>query len=264
MSRSIPVPVLLLARGASRSLPFILFLAVWEAVAKSGLIDPAFFPPVEAVGAALLDLGKSPVFYLEIATTLGRSLGGLALGGLIGIPLGAGMAISRGINGFFGPLVKATYSLPKTALIPLLVLWLGIGSATNMAAVLFSTLLPFVVYTYHGVAGVPQVLVWSARAMGVSERRILWKVLLPGSQHAILTGLRIALGFSLVIAIAAEMIAAHTGIGKLMFIYGESGSYDYMFAAVTAIVVLAFLADRLVVAASAHLLRWADVEDRLE
>ena len=167
------------------------------------------------------------------------------------------------LEGFFAPLVKSTYSLPKTALIPLLILWLGIGTATNVVAVMFSTLLPFVVYTYHGIQGVPKILVWSARAMGVPDHRLLWKVLLPGAQHAILTGLRIALGFSFVIAIAAEMIAAQTGIGKLMFIYGESGSYSYMFAAVTAIMILAYAADRVTVAASNRMLRWDDIENRL-
>ena len=86
---------------------------------------------------------------------------------------------------------------------------------------------------------------------------------LPASQRAILTGLRIALGFSFVIAIAAEMIAAHTGVGKLMFIYGESGAYDYMFAAVTAIMILAYAADRVTVAVSNRLLRWDDIENRL-
>jgi NitT/TauT family transport system permease protein len=243
--------------------PFGLFLAAWQGLAKSGLIDPTFLPSVGAVASALADLGRSSSFYNDLTVTFGRALGGLALGAAVGIPIGAGMAVSPAVNGFFGPLVKATYSLPKTALVPLLILWLGIGTATNIVAVMFSTLLPLVVYTYHGIAGVPKRLIWSARAMGVADNRLLWKVLLPGAQHAILTGLRIALGFSFVIAIAAEMIAANTGIGKLMFIYGESGSYDYMFAAVTAIIVLAYLADRLTAAASNRLLRWQEIEDRL-
>ena len=247
----------------SRLLPFALFLAAWQALATSGLIAANFLPSVRAVAGALIDLGASPSFYADLGITLWRSLGGLMLGAVIGIPLGAGMAVSRGVDGLFGPLVKATYSLPKTALIPLLLLWLGVGSATSMVAVMFSTLLPFVVYTYHGIAGVPQILVWSARAMGTAQRRLLWKVLLPASLQAILTGLRIALGFSFVIAIAAEMIAANTGVGKLMFIYGESGSYDYMFAAVTAIVALAYGADRVTVSISNRLLRWDDIENRL-
>jgi ABC-type nitrate/sulfonate/bicarbonate transport system permease component len=248
----------------SRLVPFALFLAAWQGLAKSGLIDPTFLPSVGAVARALIDLGASPSFYIDLAVTLARSLGGLALGAAIGIPLGAGMAVSRRIDCFFGPLVKATYSLPKTALIPLLLLWLGIGSATNIVAVMFSTLLPFVVYTYHGIQGVPQLLTWSARAMGTAPRRLLWKILLPASLHAILTGLRLALGFSFVIAIAAEMIAANTGVGKLMFIYGESGAYDYMFAAVAAVVALAYVADRLTVAISNRLLRWDDIENRLD
>lgn len=251
-----------LERGA-QLIPFALFLALWQGVATSGLVDPSFLPSVGAIGHALVDLGATKSFYVELAVTFGRALGGLVLGALVGIPIGTGMAVSRRLEGFFGPLVKATYSLPKTALIPLLILWLGIGTATNVVAVMFSTLLPFVVYSYHGIEGVPKILIWSARAMGVSERRLLWKVLLPGAQHAILTGLRIALGFSFVIAIAAEMIAAQTGIGKLMFIYGESGSYNYMFAAVTAIMVLAYAADRVTVAVSNRLLRWDDIENRL-
>ncbi|MCC6777193.1 MAG: ABC transporter permease [Hyphomicrobiales bacterium] len=251
-----------LERG-SQLIPFVLLLSLWQGVATSGLVDPSFLPSVGAIGHALLDLGATKSFYVELAVTFGRALGGLALGALVGIPIGIGMAVSRRLEGFFGPLVKATYSLPKTALIPLLILWLGIGTATNVVAVMFSTLLPFVVYSYHGIEGVPKILIWSARAMGVSERRLLWKVLLPGAQHAILTGLRIALGFSFVIAIAAEMIAAQTGIGKLMFIYGESGSYNYMFAAVTAIMVLAYAADRITVALSNRLLRWDDIESRL-
>ena len=159
----------------ARILPFALFLAAWQGVAKSGFIDPTFLPSVGAVADALIDLGASKIILCRACRDVRAKPGGLALGALIGIPLGAGMAVSRAIDGFFGPLVKATYSLPKTALIPLLILWLGIGSATNMVAVMFSTLLPFVVYTYHGIAGVPQILVWSARAMGVAERRLLWK-----------------------------------------------------------------------------------------
>jgi ABC-type nitrate/sulfonate/bicarbonate transport system permease component len=260
MSTRVPALVL---NPLSRLAPFALFLAAWQGLAKSGLIDPTFLPSVGAVAHALIDLSASKSFYTDLAVTLARSLGGLALGAAIGIPLGAGMAVSRGIDGFFGPLVKATYSLPKTALIPLLLLWLGIGSPTNIVAVMFSTLLPFVIYTYHGIQGVPQILTWSARAMGTAPRRLLWKILLPASLHAILTGLRLALGFSFVIAIAAEMIAANTGIGKLMFIYGESGAYDYMFAAVAAVVALAYIADRLTVAVSNRLLRWDDIENRL-
>ena len=95
------------------------------------------------------------------------------------------MAISPRVNGFFSPLIKATYSLPKTALVPLLMLWFGIGGATNITVVVLAALLPLVVYTYHGVHGVPRALVWSAQAMGTPQRRLIWRVLLPAAQQEI-------------------------------------------------------------------------------
>ncbi len=94
--------------------------------------------------------------------------------------------------------------------------------------------------------------------MGTSRPGLLGRVLLPSALPEILTGARIALGFALVIAIAAEMIAAKAGIGKLMFLYGENGAYAYMFAAVTAVVAVACLADVGFAAFSNHILRWRE------
>jgi NitT/TauT family transport system permease protein len=239
----------------SQLLPFVVFLAGWQIL--SGLVpDPTFLPSPFTVAPALYDLATSSSLARDLTITLVRALGGLALGALIGIPLGAAMALTKPVDTFFGPLVKATYSLPKTALVPLLILWFGVGSITNIIAVSISTLLPIIVYTYHGIHGVPKVLIWSGRAMGTSERQMMYRVLLPGAMHAILTGIRIALGFSFVIAISAEMIASTAGIGKLMFIYGENGVYNYMFAAVLAMMIAAYLADRALVAFSNYLLRW--------
>ena len=172
------------------------------------------------------------------------SFGGLVLALLIGVPAGMLMAKSRVADSLLGPLVKATYSLPKTALIPLFFLWFGIGATTDMVLVMLACLLPLLVYAYHGVHAVPRVLVWSAQCMGTPPARIFYAIELPASLAAILTGLRIALGFSFVLAISAEMIAAKSGIGRLMVEYGENGAYDYMFAAVSAIVIVAFAADR--------------------
>ena len=166
------------------------------------------------------------------------------------------MAVSPRAEGFFGPIVKSTYSLPKTALVPLLMLWFGIGSTTSILAITLSTALPMIIYTFHAVQDTPRILLWSARGMGTGRKDLMWLVQLPASMHGILTGARIALGFSFVIAVAAEMIAAKIGIGKLIFMYGENGSYDYMFAAVVAIVAVACLADALLVALTDHLLRW--------
>ena len=246
----------------SEGLPVVLLVAVWQGLLSAGVVDAEFLPAPMAVARALADLLRTPSFYVDVGTTIARSLAGLAVGAAVGLPVGACMAISRRCESFFGPLVKATYALPKTALVPLFILWFGIGSTTNISAVVVSTVLPVVVYTYHGVAGTPDALVWSARAMGTRERDMLRLVRLPAASHEILTGVRIALGFSFVVAIAAEMIAAQVGAGKLIFMFGENGAYAYMFAATLAVVVLAYGADAGLLALASHVLRWRDADAR--
>lgn len=249
-------------RFLSQAVPFVLVIAIWQLVSATHLVNSNFLPSATAVGAALIELFRANEVFSNVASTALACFGGLALGALIGIPLGASMAISSHVEGFFGPLIKATYSLPKTALVPLLMLWFGIGVATNITVVVLATLLPLVAYTYHGVQAVPRVLIWSASAMGTTRKNLIWKVLLPAAQHEIMTGLRIALGFSFVIGIAAEMIASNRGIGKLLFLYGESGAYDYMFAATISLLVVAYAADRGLVCLTDYLLRWQDPAER--
>ena len=142
------------------------------------------------------------------------------------------------------------------------ILWFGIGTTTSVCAVFLACLLPMVVNTAQGVASTPRVLVWGAEAFGTRPRAMLWRVYLPHALPDIFAGLRVALGFSFVLAISSEMIASTNGIGKLIFMYGENGAYDYMFAAIACIVVVAFLADRLLLMLTAKSLRWHESAQR--
>jgi ABC-type nitrate/sulfonate/bicarbonate transport system permease component len=245
-----------------RLLPLLLFVAVWQGLSSLGAIDEDMLPAPIAIVRAFVDLAASGELLGNLLVTLESTFLGLLVGTGCGVALGVAMASSRVLDSFFGPLVKATYSLPKTALVPLLILWLGIGTITNTVTVALAALLPVVVYTYYGIRSTPRVLVWSALSMGTPKFAVLRKIALPAAMHAIFVGVRIALGFSYVLAIAAEMIAANAGIGKLMFQYGQNGAYDYMFAAVTAIVIVAYLTDRLLVAIMEHVLRWDDTTSR--
>jgi len=181
---------------------------------------------------------------------------GLILGAACGIWIGVMMARSRHFREYVTPIVGGTYSLPKSALIPLFALWFGIGNITSIAAVFLACLLPMIVNTYHGVVTTPKVLVWSAEALGTGERELWPRIFIRNALPDIFTGLRIALGFSFVLAISAEMIASTNGIGKLIFMYGENGAYDYMFAAIACMVIVAFLADRALVILTKRLLVW--------
>lgn len=241
---------------ASRAAPFALGLTLWEAASRSGLVDPAFLPSLGTIAAALIDLARSGEIALNLAATLFRSLAGLAAAVLVGSALGVAMASSARLDRIVGPLVGATYALPKTALVPLFLLWFGIGSATDIAVVFLACLLPVLVHAYHGVKDVPPAMLWSAEAMGTPRRRLLWRILLRWAEPPIWTGIRIALGFSFVLTVSAEMIASTNGMGKLIFMYGENGTYAHMFAAVGALVAVAYALDRMLLATMRRRLAW--------
>ena len=241
-----------------RYIPVAVLLLAWQFAVVFDVIDRAFLPSAGATLAALWEMSRNGEIGLNLAVSMYRAFTGLAIGSVLGIAMGLAMATSRRADGFFGPLVAATYSLPKSSLVPLFILWFGIGDMTDILTVVLACLLPVIVSTYHGVQAVPREMIWSARAMATPRYKILLKVLLPGSLLSILTGVRIALGFCFVLTISAEMIAAKTGIGKLIFLYGENGAYAHMFGGLLAIVIVAYFADRGLLAAMRHFLRWHD------
>jgi ABC-type nitrate/sulfonate/bicarbonate transport system permease component len=243
-------------QAAFRLAPIAILLLIWQLTVDLGMVDRAFLPPVNAIADALWQLVLNGELGVNLLISVYRALAGLAIGSLLGVAIGVAMATSQRADRFFGPLVATTYSLPKSSLIPLFILWFGIGDVTDIVSVVLACLLPVIVSTYHGVKSVPPVLIWSARAMGTPHRLLLWRILLPASLLSIFTGVRIALGFCFVLTISAEMIAAKTGLGKLIFLYGENGAYAYMFAGIVALVIIAYLADRLLLAVMHYSLRW--------
>jgi len=245
-----------LIQGAIRISPLLLFVAAWQVICSTGVVDTEFLPSPLMVGAAFADLLSGGDIANNLLITLFRAAIGLLFGAICGVWIGLLMARSEKFRAYVTPLVGGTYSLPKSALIPLFALWFGIGNLTAIAAVFLACLLPIVVNTYHGVAATPKALVWSAEALGTNDRALLRKIFLRHAMPDILTGLRIALGFSFVLAISAEMIASTNGIGKLIFMYGENGTYAYMFAAIGCVVIVAFVADRLMLTITRRLLYW--------
>src|SRR5262245_65208816 len=130
------------------------------------------------------------------------------------------------------PPLAGTSRRCHAVLVRLFALWFLREILTSIAAVFLACLLPMRVIAYHGLGTTPKVLVWSAEALGTGERELWPRIFIRNALPDIFTGLRIALGFSFVLAISAEMIASTNGIGKLIFMYGENGAYDYMFAAI--------------------------------
>jgi ABC-type nitrate/sulfonate/bicarbonate transport system permease component len=248
----------IIVRGATYFAPILILAVIWQLLSSLGVLNPKTVPSPIEVFTAGIDLMAEGEIFRHLAVTVYRAEVGLLLGVLLGVVLGLAMARIPAIYGLSYPIVALTYTLPKTALIPIVFLWLGVGDASSIFVVFIGAFVPIVITTYHGAESVPEVFVWSARSMGMSKRRVLWTVIFPAALPQIFNGVRIAQAFSIVVVISAEMVASYVGVGRFIFVYGEAGNYDYMFAAIFIVILTAFLLDQLILLLRDHLLRWTE------
>jgi ABC-type nitrate/sulfonate/bicarbonate transport system permease component len=230
-------------------------LIIWEVVAR--LIDNAvFFPAPTTVAGVLGELLKSGDLVEHTAVSTFRALSGFGLAAVLGIPLGIAMGRYRSWENFWNPLVSLSYPVPKIGLIPLFILWLGIGNLSKIAMILAAAIYPVVLSTYSGVKGTPTYVVWSARSLGASETEVLRKIVFPFALPHILTGLRLAMGISWILLFAAEMIAAQSGLGWLILYAERMLDTPTVFASLVTIAVLGFFFDRAFLTLSNRLCEW--------
>ena len=242
----------------ARYLPLLLLAVLWEIVPRLGLIDASSVPPLSAVAVAWWDLLRSGDLVSNGLSSLQNLCAGLALGVLVGASLGVLMAWYRPLDDVVHPLVRALYPMPKSALIPVMILWLGLGSASKIASIFIGCLLPVVLSAYNGARGVDRVLVWSALAAGASRRAVLWEVVVPSALPEILAGTRNALALSFILLVSSEFVIGQRGLGYLISFLGEGGAYDAMFAGVLTVAAVGFLADRIYLAITRSALAWRD------
>lgn len=236
--------------------PLAILAVAWEAVSRLGVVSPEALPPLSRVLMALWGLARSGDLGLNAVASLSRLLAGLGLAVVVGVGAGLLMAWYGPVRIVVQPLVRCLYPLPKTALIPVLLLWLGLGDASKIALIFLGSLLPILVSTYNGVRGLDQTLVWSAMSLGRGRMRVLFEVGLPGAMPEILAGLRTALALSFILLVSSEFLMARNGLGYLISFLGDGGVYGAMFAVVLLVAMMGFVADRAFLALSARLLVW--------
>lgn len=241
-----------------RYLPLLLLALAWEAGARSGLISTLALPPLSTVAAAWVDLLKDGELVSNGAASLWRTGAGLTLAIVIGAALGIFMAWWRPVNVLLSPLVEIFYPMPKSALIPVTVLWLGFGNGSKILLIFLGCMLPVTIGAFNGARSSEQALVWSARSMGANRLRMLWDVVVPSAMPELLNGIRTALALSFILLVSSELIAAREGLGYLIGFLGASGTYDAMFAVVLTVALLGFIADRIYLVLVRRTLRWRE------
>jgi NitT/TauT family transport system permease protein len=238
--------------------PLLLLALAWEAVARLGLVSELALPPLTAVIAAWFDLIQSGELISNGASSLYRAAAGLFLAVTIGTALGIVMAWWRPVNALLSPIVEVFYPMPKSALIPVTVLWLGFGDGSKILLIFLGCMLPVTIGAFNGARSSDQALVWSARSMGASRLRMLWDVVLPSAMPELLNGIRTALALSFILLVSSELIVARQGFGYLIGFLGANGSYEPMFAVVLTVAFLGFAADRFYQAIMQRALSWRE------
>src|SRR5947208_768470 len=230
--------------GLLRYVPLLLLALAWEAGARSGMISTLALPPLSTVVVAWIELLKDGELVSNGAASLWRAGAGLTSAIVIGAGLGIFMAWWRPVNVLLSPLVEMFYPMPKSALIPVTVLWLGFGNSSKILLIFLGCMIPVTIGAFNGARSSEQTLVWSARSMGANRLRMLWDVVLPSAMPELLNGIRTALALSFILLVSSELIVAREGLGYLIGFLGANGSYDAMYAVVLTVAFLGFAADR--------------------
>ena len=231
-------------------------LALWEAAAQ--LLAITGLPPAHEALREVPVILFDPEALLNIAASMRRMLTGFVLALLVSIPLGLTMARSRRVAAAFNPLLMIVYPVPKAALMPIIMLWLGIGDASKTIVIVLGVSLPVIYHTYYGALAVEEKLMWSAAAMGMRPAARLLRVLLPAALPEIFVGLRTGLVLALITMVTSEMIARQTGVGSILFNALDMAQYATVYAMIIIIGVLGFLLDVLVEQLRARLIAWAE------
>ena len=193
-----------------------LLVVTWEIITRLELVIPFLLPPPMAVLRWIGNDIWSGKFFVNTFWTLYRSLIGFALAALFGVAIGILMSRSKWVHWFFDPIVSIGLPIPKIALLPVFMLWFGLYDASKILMVAFSAIFQVIASTWQGTQSVERELIWSARAVGASERDILWEIIARAASPQIITGLQITFPLCLIVVLITEMQMGGLGLGDAM------------------------------------------------
>jgi len=229
-------------------------LALWQLSSLHGL-PQYLLSPFEIIKAFVAALAGREI-YEHAAASLLRALPGFFLGCLAGILLGLAAGIARGFDEMLSPLVFLTYPVPKIVMLPLFMIWFGIGDLSKVLIIALACFYPCFINAYYGARATPRILVWSARNMGANDAEIFRRVVLPAALPLVFAGLRVALALSFIMMFATEMINARSGLGNLIREAENGLRFDLMYVSLLAIAILGYAGDRLLRISRRHFLPW--------
>lgn len=238
-------------------LPLGLALA-WEAVVRAGLVEGRLLPPPGRILATLWALAESGELARHSLATLSRVAAGFLVGAAGGIAIGAAAGYSRAFRRLVDPSLQGLRAIPSLAWVPLFILWLGIFEESKIALIAIGVLFPVYLGVSGAILSVDRRIVEVGRIFRLSPAALVRRVLLPAILPAAVLALRTGLGLGWMFVVAAEIMGASEGLGYLLVDGQQLGKPEQIVAAIIVFAVLGKLADALLVAATAPVLRWQD------
>jgi NitT/TauT family transport system permease protein len=234
------------------------FLVFWQLAVSERNV--AFFSRPLIIGAKLAELVLDPDFHHDIAVTLAEIAVGYGIGAAVGLALGFLLGRSRFLSNLLEPFIIGLYSIPKIALAPLFIVWLGLGMASKVAVVVLATFFLVFFNTYSGLLNVNEELLRLARLMGASWHHCIFRVVLPSAGDQIFIGLKTAVPYAVIGAVIGEYIGSNAGLGH--FILYASQTYDApaLFSGIAALIVIVFVCNFTLNALERRLIRWRHIE----
>jgi ABC-type nitrate/sulfonate/bicarbonate transport system permease component len=249
-------------RRISSLLPGLVFialvLAALEYSTRSGVINRALFPPPSVVASKFWELLMQGTFLRPLGATLALFAAGYAFAVISGVLLGLAMGTSRTIYHLLNPLIESIRPIPKAALVPVLMLFLGFGASMQFTAVALASFFPVLINTIQGVLGTDPVLTATGRTFGLGRTAITFKIILPAALPYIFTGMRVAVGLALLMTILTEMLAGGGGLGYLVLENQRSFRIRDMYAWLVILAVIGLLINIALAHAERRFVPWLD------
>jgi NitT/TauT family transport system permease protein len=233
-------------------------LAFWQLAVSDRNV--AFFSRPLIVGSKFVELAVDPDFHRDIFVTLTEIAIGYGIGAAVGLGLGFILGRSKLLSELLEPFIIGLYSIPKIALAPLFIVWLGLGMPSKVAVVVLASFFLVFFNTYSGLLNVNEELVRLARLMGASWYQCVFRVILPSAAHQIFIGLKTAVPYAVIGAVIGEYIGSNEGLGH--FILYASQTYDApaLFSGILALILIVFVSNYALSRLERRLIRWRHVE----
>jgi ABC-type nitrate/sulfonate/bicarbonate transport system permease component len=234
----------------------LFLLLLWEVAARLGWIDVRFFPAPSKIFQTMFTLIENGQLWIHLKASMYRLFWGFLFGGIPALVLGISMGLSRPLRAICDPLVAATYPIPKSAILPLILLICGLGEASKIVMVAIGLFYPILINAMAGVLEIPKIHFDVSKNFGASKLQVFRTVALPGAMPLIMTGVKLGVGMGLILISLAEMVGAKSGLGYMMWNAWEILSVETMYVGLIVIAALGVLFTLILNEVERYLVPW--------